>query len=857
MDLLAYDFFRNALIGVVLISIASALIGTYIVTRRLVSISGGITHACFGGLGLGYFLGWNPLLGAAFFAIASSLGVQWMSARHLVREDSAIAVVWALGMAIGTLFIFLTPGYVPELNTFLFGNILTISSADLWAFAIFTVVLILFMGCFFHSIVICAFDADFARVKQLPVTFISTAMTVLVAVCIVLTIRLVGVMLLMSMLTLPQMIAETYTHRFRSIMLLSVAVSLVCSIAGVILATVIDVPCSALIVLTMAAAYIAARVSAAIMRNHIIPLYFTLLSLTYCAVSCSAPQGQEMLNHAESLIETHPDSALTILTEIDKDNLTDREQQARYALLMSMALDKNYIDTTTFDVLQPAIDYYLKKGTPDEKLKTYYYQGRIFQNGGDRDNALNSFIKGIDIAPSCNDSLVIARTLVAQGYLYYEFYDFNGYVDNYLRAATIYNKKSHIEHEFDCLLNALNGAVILEDKTRADSLYNLCNNFGHLNQTQYQFLQGYNFSYILKFGSKQEIKDYIEHWDINTASSINEVLKLAFAYHKLDDNNQAKRLLDSVIDSDLEYDTLKYQSIAVVVLEGLGDYKDAFLMYCDFSHRSDSINRSKFDQKAKSVEEKHQIELNAQKDTAQKAKIIWGCIGGIAILLGGVFILLLLVRSNKAQKELAVQREKAKDFENAKLKSESEKLALEKDQLALENKNLQLERDNKALEAENLAHRVETLENESENLKRLIESQEELPSEVQEAIKVRIEMLNSLLASYITANDQYEKPYDVWVKELTENKDAFMNSNRLAFQASHPLFIKYFEDHGLTTEEINYVCLYAIGLRGKEVGNYMKKRSHVNTSSAIRKKLGIDKHETNIGIYVRNLLKNV
>lgn len=262
MEIFDYDFFRNALTGVILISIASAVIGTYIVTRRLVSISGGVTHACFGGLGLGYYLGWNPLFGAALFAIASSLGVQWMSSRHKVREDSAIAVIWALGMAIGTLFIFLTPGYVPELNTFLFGNILTISSSDIWAFAIFTVVLIIFMASFFKKIVICAFDPDFAAVKQLPVMFISTAMTVLVAVCIVLTIRLVGVMLLMSMLALPQMTAETFCHRFKTIMFLSIAISLLCSLAGLFLATVIEVPCSALIVLTMTAAYILARLIA-------------------------------------------------------------------------------------------------------------------------------------------------------------------------------------------------------------------------------------------------------------------------------------------------------------------------------------------------------------------------------------------------------------------------------------------------------------------------------------------------------------------------------------------------------------------------------------------------------------------
>lgn len=267
MEILAYDFFRNAFIGIVLLSIASAVIGTYIVTRRLVSISGGITHACFGGLGLGYFLGLNPVVMAAVFAVGSSLGVRWMADHHRVREDSAIAVIWALGMALGTLFIFLTPGYVPELNSFLFGNVLTITKSDLLTFAIFTVVLLAFFACYFNKIVICAFDRDFAQVRRLPVGFITTVMTVLIAVCIVLTIRLVGVMLLMSMFALPQMIAETFCHRFKTMMLLSIAVSLGCSIAGLLLGTVINVPCSALIVLTMTATYAVVRIYATIRRD--------------------------------------------------------------------------------------------------------------------------------------------------------------------------------------------------------------------------------------------------------------------------------------------------------------------------------------------------------------------------------------------------------------------------------------------------------------------------------------------------------------------------------------------------------------------------------------------------------------
>ena len=259
MELLDYSFFVNALLSVVLISICAGIIGTYIITRRLVAISGGITHACFGGLGLGYFLGMNPILMAAVFAIGSSAGVEWASRRFDVREDSAIAVVWALGMAIGVLFVFLTPGYVPELNAFLFGNILTVSAGDLQAFAIFALVLTAFFAINYKKIVAVAFDRDFSEVIGLPVRFISYAMTVLVAVCIVLTIRLVGVMLLMSMLSLPMMTAEVYSRRYSTILMVSVGVSLVTSIAGLLVSTVVDVPCSAIIVLIMAGVFIASK----------------------------------------------------------------------------------------------------------------------------------------------------------------------------------------------------------------------------------------------------------------------------------------------------------------------------------------------------------------------------------------------------------------------------------------------------------------------------------------------------------------------------------------------------------------------------------------------------------------------
>jgi hypothetical protein len=118
-------------------------------------------------------------------------------------------------------------------------------------------------------------------------------------------------------------------------------------------------------------------------------------------------------------------------------------------------------------------------------------------------------------------------------------------------------------------------------------------------------------------------------------------------------------------------------------------------------------------------------------------------------------------------------------------------------------------------------------------------------------------MLNGLLAEKISDNDNYSKPYSEWLEKIVQDRKSFMDSTRLAFKVSHPNFIKHLEDHNLTQDEINYLCLYAIGLRGKEVGEYIQLKRHYNISSEIRKKLGIDEHETNIGIYVRKLLKTL
>jgi zinc transport system permease protein len=248
MEILGYAFFQNALIGSLLASVLCAMVGTYIVTRRLVFISGGITHASFGGVGLGVYFGLSPIVGAALFSVLSACGVQWLSHRREMREDSAIAVFWTLGMSVGIIFCFLSPGFVPELSTYLFGNILVITGADLWMLAALTVVVGLLFTLMLRPIVSVAFDGEFARSQGIPVKAMEYLMMVLVALTIVACLRMVGIVLVISLLTIPQMTANLFTHSFKRMMLYSMAIGYAGCLGGLGLSYAYNIPSGASII---------------------------------------------------------------------------------------------------------------------------------------------------------------------------------------------------------------------------------------------------------------------------------------------------------------------------------------------------------------------------------------------------------------------------------------------------------------------------------------------------------------------------------------------------------------------------------------------------------------------------------
>lgn len=259
MSLLQYTFFQHALLGSLFASIACGIIGTYIVTRRLVFISGGITHASFGGIGIGLYTGISPVLGAAVFSVLSAFGVEWLSKRSDMREDSAIAVFWTFGMAVGIIFSFLAPGFTPDLSSFLFGNILTITRGDILLLGGLSVALILFFSLFLRPITAIAFDPEFARSQRMPVGFFEYTLMMFIALTIVACLRMVGIVLVISLLTLPQMTANLFTFRFKRIIWLSVGIGYLSCLGGLVLSYLYQIPSGASIIFVSILLYVLAK----------------------------------------------------------------------------------------------------------------------------------------------------------------------------------------------------------------------------------------------------------------------------------------------------------------------------------------------------------------------------------------------------------------------------------------------------------------------------------------------------------------------------------------------------------------------------------------------------------------------
>lgn len=543
--------------------------------------------------------------------------------------------------------------------------------------------------------------------------------------------------------------------------------------------------------------------------------YLSVIILVICLVSCNShSEHWQTLSQVESYIEEKPDSALVALEQINLSELSGKEEKAKHALLYSMALDKNFIDKTDFKVLQPAVGYYEDNGTATDKMRTYYYQGRIYQNMGNEAQAMTCFLEAIEQGKDTKDVLTKARLLVAQSNIYYSLMKWNKVCETNLMAAEYFFERNKINSYVNCLLRVIGGYIQNDDCVKAKEYLDKC--YQHMESIPKSLrseIYAVHLLYLIKIRQLNEIPLIVNRYTNDVSEKDIDILTLAVAYTHIGEHNKAENVISQVNNNILDTNQkLKLFATLIEIYKTKGDYKTAMDYSIKFNELNDSIVFSIFENDTQFMAERHLLEMNAMKERESKhAIILWSLVFIIALIT-----IIIYIRS----------RLKIRTMEQNHAKRAAEHYRL----------------------------LYQQIEFEKENLTDLLSQNNDMDKNVKDIITRRIELLNKFFTVYITNNSEIGRKVDKELDELLANRDSFMSSTRLAFAGSHPNFIKYLEGHNLTEKEIEYCCLYALGLKGKEVGSYIKMRSHYNISSEVREKLGLAESDTNLGIYIRRLL---
>ena len=259
-DIFEYQYLANALLAAIFAGITCGIVGTYVVARRMVFLCGGITHASFGGLGIALYAGVNPIGGALIFATLSAMGIEWASDKGKIREDSAIGIIWSIGMAIGALFMSLTPGYTSgDLAGYMFGSIVTVTAQDITALGIFTLLCVIGTILWWRPIMYLAFDRDFAASQGIASRAASYILTVVVAITIVLAIRIMGIVLLLSLFTIPAVTANILSKSYAKITLLAAIIAVCGAVGGLVASYNWEIPPGTCIIFILTVVLIAAK----------------------------------------------------------------------------------------------------------------------------------------------------------------------------------------------------------------------------------------------------------------------------------------------------------------------------------------------------------------------------------------------------------------------------------------------------------------------------------------------------------------------------------------------------------------------------------------------------------------------
>ena len=546
------------------------------------------------------------------------------------------------------------------------------------------------------------------------------------------------------------------------------------------------------------------------MRIKNILLIITAITI----VSCNDARKSEtfrLLEDVDSYIEARPDSALAVLEGIDKAELTTKELEAKYALLMSMALDKNYVDRTDFEVLQPAIDYYENHGTATDKLRTFYYEGRIYCNRGESEEAMECLVKSIDLGEESNDLKTKARNYTAQGTLYYLYYNWDKIIESSLAAADCYKVLEDWDNYVVILSRISEGYRMKGDKEQAGEYLSKCQDLlDKINSTS----KAHYYSEYLLHGfdnvSEEEISEILNDYLKICPEDQIDWLTIAVTYLGLGNTSAAREAINQYPGNVAKSN--RYYAILTKIYQKEGSYKEALETYEQFNKITDSLDFVALKQDTQFIEERHQLELKALQEKEAKIRTALICI--IALLVALIAIYLI-------RKQLKIR-------------------TAEKKQLEIEKKRYE------QLYADAIAER--------DALTKMIEDSS-VKDETKAVIRERLEVLNKVIISHITDTSSANKKAFQELEALVADRDSFIESTRLTIEGNNPEFIAALKKQGLTDEEINICCLYVIGLKGKDIKAYTSQPRHYNQSADIRHKLGLTENDTNLSIFLREMLE--
>ena len=267
-SLLEYQFLQNAVIAGILASIVCGIIGVIIVEKKLVMMSGGIAHTSYGGVGLGFLLKFEPIIGAFIFSLLAALGIGYIKRNNIVRSDVIIGLFWSFGMALGVIFITMMPGYPPDLNSYLFGNILSVTRANLYLMLVATLIVVILIVSLFDYWKAYLFDDEFATIIGVKTAFLEYLLMILIAITVVVLIRVVGIILVIALLTAPAATAGMLTNNLKKRMIYAIIFGNLFSFIGIWLSYELNISTGAAIVVISTMSFFLIYIGRFIFKKH-------------------------------------------------------------------------------------------------------------------------------------------------------------------------------------------------------------------------------------------------------------------------------------------------------------------------------------------------------------------------------------------------------------------------------------------------------------------------------------------------------------------------------------------------------------------------------------------------------------